>query len=108
MVKKIKGDIGNKYHIILTYFGTIFGPANKGEMTTEEHNAEILVKLANDNCAHQEPEPIQALRKNSLVKPRGTTLYHDIIELMDAYSRHGCPAACWEYWKVAHIENFLK
>ena len=41
MANKIKGGIGNEYPIILTHFDTIFGPANKVEIETEEHNAEI-------------------------------------------------------------------
>ena len=72
MAKKIKGDVRNEDPIILTHFDTIFGPANKAAMRTEEQNAEIREALSNDDFLPQELELRQALGKYSLVQPIGT------------------------------------
>ena len=91
MANKIKGGIGNEYPIILTHFDTIFGPANKVAIETEEHNAEIWAASENDYCLPQEPELIHSLGKYSLVQPSGTALYLDIAALIDVYSKDRCP-----------------
>ena len=88
----------------------IFALPAKIAMTAEEQNAAIRAAFTNDDTMPQETELRDAIGKNrpSLVHPRERALLHRAAELIDAYSKNGCPADCGADWTKDQIEAAIR
>ena len=90
------------------HYQEMFTQQSKIAMTREEQNAAIRQAFVNNDTIPQEKELKDAIGKiPSLVSPRNEALLHAAAELIDAYSKNGCPADCGPDWTQEHVKAAL-
>jgi hypothetical protein len=90
------------------HYQEMFTQQSKIAMTGEEQNAAIRQAFVNNDTMPHEKELKDAIGKiPSLVTPRNEALLHAAAELIDAYSKNGCPADCGPDWTQEHVEAAL-